>query len=359
VLPIGATAGDTLVVVAYGAFNVANTYTQAQADARYPLNTSSFFAGKNKIINGDMSIWQRGTSFTQPTGAAFGYSGADRWVDARNGGGTVTISRQSFTPGTAPVVGYEGKFFYRYAQSVAGSGQTYSVIGQRIEDVQTLAGQTATISFWAKADASRTVTSTFNQNFGSGGSGSTSTTVGTFNLTTSWTRFTSTISVPTITGNTIGTSSFAELQFNFPLNAVFTIDLWGVQVEAGTVATAFQTATGTIQGELAACQRYFFVGGNAAAGVCNSGSTARFSLIFPVTMRVAPTITAIAAPQALNPGVAETQTGSQTTDFQATASGGLANTVAASKVQFGGFSSMADGRASVLLNNALSFSAEL
>jgi hypothetical protein len=76
-------------------------------------------------------------------------------------------------------------------------------------------------------------------------------------------------------------------------------------------------------------------------------------------MRVAPTITAIAAPQALNPGVAETQTGSQTTDFQATASGGLANTVAASKVQFGGFSSMVDGRASVLLNNALSFSAEL
>ena len=34
-LAAGATAGDTVDIVAYGAFNIANTYTQAQADARY------------------------------------------------------------------------------------------------------------------------------------------------------------------------------------------------------------------------------------------------------------------------------------------------------------------------------------
>ena len=35
VLATGATVGDTVDIVAYGAFNIANTYTQAQADARY------------------------------------------------------------------------------------------------------------------------------------------------------------------------------------------------------------------------------------------------------------------------------------------------------------------------------------
>jgi hypothetical protein len=63
-LALPATASDTLVVVAYGAFNVADTYTQAQSDARYPLNTIDFSAGKNKIINGIFSVWQRGNSLT-------------------------------------------------------------------------------------------------------------------------------------------------------------------------------------------------------------------------------------------------------------------------------------------------------
>jgi hypothetical protein len=76
-------------------------------------------------------------------------------------------------------------------------------------------------------------------------------------------------------------------------------------------------------------------------------------------MRAAPGITAIAAPIALNPTVSEAQTGSQTTDFSATAAGGTIDVRAASKFQFGGFSSGADGRPSLLLNDCIQASAEL
>jgi hypothetical protein len=217
---------------------------------------NNFAAGKNKIINGDFSIWQRGTSFT-PSVDAFT---ADRYKVGFNGtGATRTISQQTFTPGTAPVAGYEGSYFIRCNQSVAGTGGTYNSIGQPIEDVRTFSGQTITFSFWAKANSNISVSGGFNQIFGSGGSSAFfSTDVFNINLTTSWERFTYTVTLPSVSGKTIGSNSRLDIFIQFPSNTTFIIDTWGWQVEAGSVATAFQTATGTIQGELAACQRYYF-----------------------------------------------------------------------------------------------------
>jgi len=123
-------------------------------------------AGKNKIINGNFGIWQRGTSFDQTATYT-----ADRWT-ATYGGATPTaavISQQSFTPATAPVAGYEGQYFLRMVTTTIGSC-TAAGFEQRIEDVRNFAGQTATISFWAKADAARSAVVVTRQNFGSGGS---------------------------------------------------------------------------------------------------------------------------------------------------------------------------------------------
>ena len=105
-------------------------------------------AAKNKIINGDFGVWQRGTTFTNPS---FGTFTADRFLTSHDGTGvTRTISQQTFTPGTAPVTGYEGTYFLRYAVSVAGTGNTANDLIQRIEDVRAYAGQTVTISYCAK-----------------------------------------------------------------------------------------------------------------------------------------------------------------------------------------------------------------
>jgi hypothetical protein len=255
----------------------------------------NYAAGKNQVINGAFDVWQRGTSFTV-TGTESVVYKADRWSIQADGSTTTrTISRQAFTPGTAPVAGYEGNYFLRYAQTTAGNN-SYNFLTTRLENVTTYAGQTVTLSFWAKADAARTVSTNIVQNFGSGGSGSVSSTAQNNSLTTSWQRFTYTVTLASISGKTIGTSSFVELTFQLPSGAITpTIDIWGVQFEASNVATAFQTATGTIQGELAACQRYYFkhpaTGANSPINTGSYYTSTNVGTIvpFPVPMRVAPT----------------------------------------------------------------------
>jgi hypothetical protein len=260
----------------------------------------AYAAGKNKIINGDFSISQRGTSFVDPVSG--GYT-LDRWLSAFNGtAGTYTVSQETFTPGTAPVAGYEGTNFLRYAVSVAGTGGTIRAIDQRIENVRVFAGQTATISFWAKADSNRSIGLELTQVFGSGGSTAVTTTLTSQNATTAWTRFTETVTVPSVSGKTIGAGSYLTLRFRIPYGTTSTIDFWGVQVEQGATATAFQTATGTIQGELAACQRYFQAYGTGentaesiAGGSSFSTTQSAHVLALITAMRTAPSLSVSAA----------------------------------------------------------------
>lgn len=256
--------------------------------------TNNFYAGKNRVINGDFGVWQRGTSFASPGDGVYT---ADRFITYQNGTGfTRTISQQTFTAGTAPVSGYEGTYFFRYLCSALGTGNTYQAIQNRVEDVRTFAGQTATFSFWAKADSAKTITLNISQNFGSGGSTAVAVnTTTTYTLSTSWTRYTTTVSVPSIAGKTIGTSSFLQVGFELGSQTI-TFDTWGWQLEAGSTATAFQTATGTKQGELAACQRYYnriiatgSIYAKMGTGLAASTTLAQIVVPFPVEMRVVPT----------------------------------------------------------------------
>jgi hypothetical protein len=268
-----------------------------------------FTAGKNKIINGDFAINQRSFS-SSTTSLTYGF---DRWFFAGDDG-TTTYSAQTFTLGTAPVAGYESANFARVASTGQTATNARSALVQRVESVRTLAGQTATISFWAKAaSGTPSVALELIQNFGSGGSPSAQVTgiaATKVAITTTWARYSITVAVPSISGKTIGTTAntdFLGVQFYTSAGSDYnartgtlgiqtaTIDIWGVQLEAGSVATPFTTATGTIAGELAAASRYYyrfaasstysvFGAGNAYS---TTGITAQFPL--PVSMRVAPT----------------------------------------------------------------------
>jgi hypothetical protein len=213
-------------------------------------------AGKNKIINGDMSVWQRGINLTVSAQNQFL---ADRWKVNYSVALPTSwaISQQSFTAGTAPVAGYEGTFFMRSAITTIGSAASCRLV-QPIEDVRTFAGQTVTLSFWAKADSSRTIVAYLTQNFGSGGSASVNTSLESVAVTTGWVRYTRTWTLASIAGKTIGTANSLEVRLQNP-DTASTIDYWGVQLEYGAKMTPFQTASGgSIQGELAMCQRYFY-----------------------------------------------------------------------------------------------------
>ena len=257
------------------------------------LQSAQFAAGKNAIINGDFGIWQRGTSFTLSTGGAV-YT-ADRFKNSvAFSAGTCTVSRQTFTAGTAPVAGYEASYFNRTTLPASGS-ITYYETTQFVEDVRTFAGQTVTFSFWAKASSSLNATILISQNFGSGGSASVDNYAGSASITTSWQRFTITTSLASISGKTIGTSSFVGLYLyaTSGLSTSMTIDTWGWQLEAASTASNFQTATGTKQGELAACQRYYFRYGGGTnydvfSGYSNAISTTQTisAIQNPVPMRV-------------------------------------------------------------------------
>lgn len=287
------TSGGTWVDVASEAVDLSN----------YANMTTTPISGfRNAIINGDFRIWQRGTTFNA---AANGSFSADRWAIFYDGSGaTRNLTQQSFTAGN-PITGQEPEYFLRYAQTVAGSGGTYNVFTQRVENVRTFAGQQITFSFWAKADTNRTIQIAGLQDFGSGGSSRVNFTINsTVNLTTSWQRFSATVNIPSISGKTIGTSSYLELSFEMPLNATFTIDIWGVQVEKGSTATPFeQRPIGT---ELALCQRYYsksyaqnvspgssgVINGTAGGTVSSAYNVYIFCIntTFPVTMRTSPVI---------------------------------------------------------------------
>jgi hypothetical protein len=259
-------------------------------------------AGKNAVINGAFDIWQRGTSFTSlPNTSTFT---ADRFYCYGNSlAAGITVSRQATNDTT-------NLPFIQYAARVArDSGITSTQQINLLMDIETVnsipfAGKTVTLSFYARAGANfspsgsllryqwRSGTGT-DQRMGNGYTSSTQiASDGSVALTTTWQRF-------TITGTMVATATQMGLQlFVLPTGTAGANDWYeitGMQIEAGSVATPFSRAGGTIAGELAACQRYYWRNSGAVynpmgpTGYTTQATAANGYMILPTTMRVTPT----------------------------------------------------------------------
>ena len=248
----------------------------------------------NLVINGSYDFWQRGTSVAQTAGEVFS---ADRFFSFRDTNATgATISRQT-----------SGVNFTQYGARVqrdSGNSSTTKIHFCTTFETQSsigYAGQVITFSFYAKAGANYSGGAlTGRLNYGTGTDQKVTAFTGaatvldvSATLTTSYQRFQGTATV---------NASATELGILFIWTPTGTagandwVEITGVQIEVGSIATTLKKAGGTLQGELAACQRYFqtITGDNAfplLQGYAGTSGVAAENFTFPVTMRIAPTAT--------------------------------------------------------------------
>jgi len=270
---------------------------------RETADIASVVGRKNRIINGNFDIWQRALSQT-----ATGYGSDDRWLNMIVGS-TQVVSRQAFTLGQTDVPNNPKYYARTVVTSVAGTGN-YVVKSQKIEGVETFSGTTATLSFWAKADANKNIAIEFAQSFGTGGTSPAPSAnvlgigVTTVALTTSWVKHTVPVALPSISGKTLGTNGNDYLwlflwmdagsDWNARANSLGqqsgTFEFSQVQIEAGSVATTFEPRS---KGEeLALCQRYYWQKSTfiATVGAYRTATVLEnCQVYFPVSMRAVPT----------------------------------------------------------------------
>jgi hypothetical protein len=222
---------------------------------------------RNAIINGEFSVNQRVFSSTTST-TTYGH---DRWQLLKFGG-TTTYSTQAFALGSPAASGYEASNYARLVTSGQSGAGDHSILKQAIENVRTFAGAPVTVSFWARAGSGTpSIAVELGQFFGTGGTPSVdvNTLLGKVQLSTNWTRYQLSVTLPNLSTKVLGTNgdhylslflwTSAGSTFNTRTGTLgiqnATIDLWGVQVERGTRATPFERRPFGV--ELILCQRYY------------------------------------------------------------------------------------------------------
>lgn len=271
--------------------------------------------GRNVIHNSMFNVAQRGAGPWNTSGA---YT-ADRW-QLTTATDAASITRQALSDAHRTAIGDEAAT-YCLQNGFTGNAAAgaYHYIGQPLEDVRRLAGKTVTLSFWANATAALKLGINLMQAFGTGGSPSAPlwalATGASVTLATTFARYSATFAIPSIAGKTVGTNGNdgSTLAIFFSSGATNnalagnvgvqsgTVNLWGVQLEIGSVATPFDYG-GSPQQQLAECQRffqtgYFSYGGPTAVAASGVGNT---GWVLVTTMRAAPSVVIVSPSYAGN-----------------------------------------------------------
>jgi hypothetical protein len=299
---ISATANDTPARLAVG--NNGETLV-ADSSTSTGLRYNPQNALVNPVINGGFDIAQRGTSVSIGA-SANGYT-LDRWFYGTGANQASTISQQA-TGDTTNLPNIQSCVRVQRNSGQTGAGATGFDTSLETRNSIPYAGKTVTISFYARAGALYSPTSSVlnmqlvtgtgtDQSVSFGYTGSSIIISQNSTLTTTWQRFAYTA--------TIGATA-TELGVRFVSTWVGTAgatdyyEVTGVQIDLGTytatTAPTFRRSGGTIQGELAACQRYYFrtVQGTTGGTFAGFGRAYNTTLVenfvaLPVPMRVYPT----------------------------------------------------------------------
>ena len=276
-----------------------------------------FEAGPNMLINGGMTVSQRGTV----TGATVAYGGADRYQFVRDGAAAVTLSQDTDVPSNQGFSTSQ-KIDVTTADSSLAAGD-YAIVRQIIEaqNVQHLLYGTSeakkvTLQFWVKspktgthivelyhgdanyfnsqsytiatADTWQKVTVTFD--------GYQTTSINNdngFGLQIAWWL----AAGSTYSGGTLSSNTWHNTTANRAVGQVNVMDstdnnfyITGVQMEVGEVATPFQHED--IQTTLRKCQRYYeSVTCRFREFTTGSSQYLRPAVYHKATMRTSPTLT--------------------------------------------------------------------
>ncbi|MBP2482882.1 hypothetical protein J3A72_003174 [Stenotrophomonas sp. PvP093] len=221
------------------------------------------YTGKNALINGDFSIWQRGTNFTAP-----GYT-ADRWTFNAGGVASPNVWRNTMTPQQFPGVNAPALARVSYG-AITDAAAHFVVFEQLIEDVSTFAAETVSMQFYVynSGAAGRQISVEFRQGFGVGGSSTVdSLGVKKFTLAAGLNFCTHTFTLPSVSGKTAGANNSLACTFWVSAGSNWNtrsgslgsqtgdVHFTQVQLESGSTATGFERRHPAI--ELVMCQRYY------------------------------------------------------------------------------------------------------